>query len=342
MWRETTQHERNLKIFREELDGFLPDKILDFHVHILNAGLAPAGKPFSCAGHPITRYDYADLAADLAQVYPSRETYAVCFGFPDTAYDMAFNNRYVADCDRRRFFPLRLFDPGEADREAVRQDIVANRFLGIKPYLNYVKKEDPNQVEVHEMLPAWIMEIMDELGLMVMLHVPRKQRLADPVNQRQVVELCERYPNTKVVLAHIGRAYYLKNIVGHLDALRRLPNLWYDLAMLNNSEVLEYLFKTVAPEKVLYATDIPIALAPGKSVEINDQYTYVTPVPWHLSISDDHKKLIFTSFLYEELRAIRKAVERLRADQTFVRRIFFENGMHLLEMVGGPSHRGQR
>ena len=333
MWRETTQHERNLKIFREELDGFLPDKILDFHVHILNAGLVPAGKPFSCAGHPITRYDYDDLAADLAQVYPGRETYAVCFGFPDRAYDMAFNNRYVAKCDRRRFFPLRLFDPAEADHAAVRQDIVANRFLGIKPYLNYVKKEDPNQVEVHEMLPAWIMEIVNELGLIVMLHVPRKQRLADPLNQRQVVELCERYPNAKVVLAHIGRAYYLKNIVGCLDALRRLPNLWYDLAMLNNFEVLEYLFKTVAPEKILYATDIPLALAPGKSVEINDQYTYVTPVPWHLSISDDHKKLIFTSFLYEELRAIKKAVGRLGGDGAFVRRIFFENGMQLLDVV---------
>ena len=36
MWRETPKHERNLKIFREEIDDFLPEKILDFHVHLLN------------------------------------------------------------------------------------------------------------------------------------------------------------------------------------------------------------------------------------------------------------------------------------------------------------------
>ena len=33
-WKETTRQERNLRIFREELDEFLPERILDFHVHI--------------------------------------------------------------------------------------------------------------------------------------------------------------------------------------------------------------------------------------------------------------------------------------------------------------------
>jgi hypothetical protein len=331
MWRETTKHERDMKIFRAELDAFLPDKVLDFHVHILNKGVVPEGQFYRSGGHPIVKYDFDDLVADLAEVYPGRETYAVCFGTPHVGYDMAYNNRYVAErSDGRRFFPLRLFDPNETDRAAVRREIVEGRFLGIKPYLNYVKKADLNAVEIHEMLPAWIMEIVNELGLIVMLHIPRKGRLADPVNQRQVVELCERYPAARIVLAHIGRAYYLKNVVDGLDPLRSLRNLWYDLAMLNNWEVLEHLFKSVPTEKILYATDIPVALAPGKSVEINDQYTYVTPVPWHLSISDDHRKLVFTSFLYEELRAIKKAVARLGLDKAFVRAVFYENGMRLL------------
>ena len=52
MWRETTKHERNLKIFREELDDFLPGKILDFHVHVLNRGVMPEGEEFSCGGRP--------------------------------------------------------------------------------------------------------------------------------------------------------------------------------------------------------------------------------------------------------------------------------------------------
>ncbi|HQH74654.1 MAG TPA: hypothetical protein PK360_21435 [bacterium] len=88
-------------------------------------------------------------------------------------------------------------------------------------------------------------------------------------------------------------------------------------------------------DRILYGTDIPLALAPGKSVEINDQYTYVTPVPWELSISDDHGKLRFTSFLYEELRAVKKAVERLDLPREFTRGLFYDNGMKLLKRATG-------
>ena len=86
----------------------------------------------------------------------------------------------------------------------------------------------------------------------------------------------------------------------------------------------------MASEKILFGTDIPIALAPGKSVEINDQYTYVTPVPWKLSISDDHDKIKFASFLNEQLRAIKKAVRSAGLGGDFVEQIFFSNGMKLL------------
>jgi predicted TIM-barrel fold metal-dependent hydrolase len=334
MWRETTKHDRNLRIFQEELESFLPQKVLDFHVHVLNTGVVPEGESFSCAGHPLTRYDLDDIRQDLQELYPGREASAVCFGFPDVAYDRPRNNAYLAEnCDRERFYPLWLFDPVHDKPETVRRALSTDGFLGLKPYLCYVRKVDPDTVEIHEMLPAWAMDIVNDLGRLVMLHVPRCGRLADPLNQQQVVELCETYRQARIVLAHIGRAYFLQNIVGQLDALKGLPNLYYDLAMLNNWEVLEYLFREVEPDKILYATDMPIALAPGKSVEVNNQYTYVTPVPWDLSISDDHGKLEFTAFAYEELRAIKKAVERLGLGRGFVEGLFHGNGTALLGKV---------
>ena len=339
VWRETTKHERNLKIWNEELDGFVPERVLDFHVHVFNAETLPVGETFSPGGHEIARYSLDDLRVDLAQMYPGRETYAVCFGSPHTEYDRLENNRYVAaECDGKRFFPFRLVDPRE-QADAVRRDVEANGFLGLKPYLNYVGKEDPNEVEIHEMLPDEIMRVADELGLIVMLHIPRKERLADPLNRKQILQLCNAWPNARIVLAHIGRAYYLRNVVGNLDALSDLPNLYIDLAMLNNQEVLEHAFGIFDAERILYGTDIPIALAPGKSVEINDQYTYVTPVPWHLSISDDHGKIVFTSFLYEELRAIKKAVGRLGLGRDFVEGIFYDNGVKLLQSVPATGSR---
>jgi len=61
----------------------------------------------------------------------------------------------------------------------------------------------------------------------------------------------------------------------------------------------------------------------------------VTPAPWVLSISDDHGKLVFTCFAYEELRAIKKAAERLAMNRTFLEGLFFKNGMALLRPLLG-------
>ncbi|MCG3181898.1 MAG: hypothetical protein BIFFINMI_04338 [Phycisphaerae bacterium] len=339
MWRETTRHERNMAIWREELDGFVPPRVLDFHVHLYDAAcIDPAHVP-SAGGHPCPEYSREMLLGDLAEFYPGRETAAVCFGSPHPEHDQAANDRYVADsCDGRRMFALRLIDP-DNDPDDVRADVAGGRFVGFKPYLTYVRKADPNTVEVREMLPDPIMRIADEFGLIVMLHIPRKARLADPLNHRQVRERCERYPRAKIVLAHIGRAYYLKNVVGHIERFADLPNCYVDLAMLNHAGVLEYAFSHFPAARILYGTDLPIAAAPGKSVEINNQYTYVTPVPWELSICDGGGRIRFTSFLYEELRAIRDAVGRLGLGRGFVEDLFYNNGMRLL---GGVPAVGDR
>ena len=330
MWKETTHHERNLTIWKKELEDFVPQRVLDFHVHVWPRGVLPSGETFSCGGYPIEHYEIEELREDLLAVYPGRRAGAVCFGLPFPQYNQAENDRYLARaCDQESFFPLRLLDPAE-DPDKVRRDVIEGRFAGVKPYPDYVRKADVSQSEIHEMLPPSVMEIADDLGLIVMLHIPRKDRLADPLNQRQITELCRRWPRARIVLAHIGRAYYLKGVVGYLEPLRDLPNLYCDLAMLNHWEVLEHTFQVMPHERILYGTDIPIALAPGKSVEINDQYTYITPVPWELAICDTRRKIVFTSFLYEELRAIKKAVQHLGLSRQFVENLFYHNGMKLL------------
>lgn len=334
MWRETTKYERNKKIFDEEFDQFLPKKILDFHVHLFNEGVLPRGEFIYAGGPALTSYTFEEAGRDLDECFPGRENLAVCFGVPLVTGDHQRNNDYVADgCDNKKYFGLRLLDPFRDDAESVRRDLEGGRLLGLKPFLSYVRKADEGSVEIREMLPDWAMEVADDCGAVIMLHIPRSQRLADPLNQRQLIELCTSYPRARIVLAHLGRAYFYKNIVGNLDALRELPNLYYDLTMVTHWEVMEYAFQKLDPQKILYGSDTPIALAPGKSVEINDHYTYVTPKPWAMSISDDHGKLQFTSFLYEELRAVKKAVERLGLGREFVEGIFYSNGMKLLSEV---------
>lgn len=339
MWKETTVHARNRRIFEEELDPFLPRAILDFHAHVFPLGAVPEGETFSSGGHPIASYNLAELSADLEDAYPGRSTSAVCFGLPFPRYDRRRTDAYLArECDRERFFPLRLLDPGEDTAATLERDLTEGCFFGVKPYPDYVRKPDVSAVEIPEMLPPWAMEVVNDLGLIVLLHIPRPGRLADPLNRRHIAELCRAYPRASIVLAHIGRSYFTKSIAGHIEELADLPNLYFDLAMVGSPQVLEYAFARVEGSKLLYGTDIPIALAPGKSVEINDQYTYVTPVPWEFSISDDHGKLIFTSFLYEGLRAVKVAAERLELSRSWVEGLFHGNGMRLLQRAMRRSH----
>lgn len=331
-WRTPLERDENQRIFREELDDFLPAAIFDAHVHVAPPdGFHPGGS-YNCGGVPITSYTYEELAADLEIAFPGRRVGALCFGFPDPQLDHARNNAHSgSSANRENFVSLRLLDPHRDDAASLQADIDRFGFLGLKPYPDYARPHDIPHAEIPEMLPDWAMAVAHERSLLVMLHIPRPGRLEDSLNRRQLRELCLRWPRAKIILAHAGRAYYLRGITGLLEGLRDLPNLYFDLAMVQHWEVLAYLFRQVPLEKILFGSDIPIALAQGKAVEINHQYTYVTPRPWALSLCDERKKLRFTSFLNEELRAIRQAATATGLSRTAVEALFHGNARQLTE-----------
>jgi hypothetical protein len=329
-WREAAFVERNARSFREEFDSFLPERILDFHVHLVSEATCVGREPFSSAGHMLSKYEVVDFEEDVAATLPRRDVSAVCFGMPDPKYDWRANNSYLASVAGERYTALRLFSPIDDTPETLAADIAKGRFRGLKPYPDFANPQSPGSVEIRDVLPEWGMEIAERHGLIIMLHIPRKARLADTKNLSQIAEYARRYPHACIVIAHIGRAYFLKNVVGNLDSLAPFDNVYIDIAMLNNWEVLEYAFTHFPRERILFGSDAPIAFAPGKSVEINDGYTYVTPVPWDLSIHDPRGKIAFTSFLYEEIRAVKKAVARAGLGSTFVEALFHGNGARLL------------
>ena len=206
-WNQPEEREYNQRIFREELDGFLPERILDAHIHVGPPEGFPADRPYSCGGVPLLSYTYEELDRDLAQSYPGRRCEGLCFGFPDADYPNPVLNGYVGErADFRRFFPLRLLDPRRDRPDAVRDDLDRCGFLGFKPYPDFARPGDLPNVEIPEMLPDWAMAVAEERGLIVMLHIPRPGRLEDPLNGRQLRELCRRWPRARIILAHVGRA----------------------------------------------------------------------------------------------------------------------------------------
>jgi predicted TIM-barrel fold metal-dependent hydrolase len=186
------------------------------------------------------------------------------------------------------------------------------------------------------------MEVANELGLVIMLHIPRPGRLADPVNQTEMVVLCQRYPNVQIIFAHVGRAYFLSNAVGFLDGIAACPNAWIDTSMVNHEGVLEYAFRTFPKERILFGSDAPFALVRGKSVEVNNQYAYLVGEDYAMgaTLYDADSPVTFTTFYYEQLRGIKLAAERAGLTKQEVEDLFFNNANNLFRGIATDLHQG--
>lgn len=320
-----TEHDR--EVYREELAGRLPAKIFDSHVHIILKRSYPAErgtenidyvKPH---GGEFTVRRFFEL---YRKFLPDAEMSLAGFGLPAMHVDRSDAADFGADNDR--VFGLRLlsaYDPVET----VEADIRKYRLAGVKPYSNMALQTPGREVELLDFFTPEQLEMLDRLKLVAVIHIPRKMRLEDPLNRKQMKYLCEKYPDITFIFAHIGRAYYQKCAKNYIDEFVGFPNAYWDTAMINHEGVLKYTFDHFPAERILFGTDAPIAFLHGKSVEIDNQYAYVTPEDFHSGtvLNDTSGKLQYVPFLYEQLRSV-LALDLPR--QT--REDFFFNNAHRL------------
>ena len=330
-------------VYERELRGFLPDKIMDAHVHIFNQSCLNEGATFS-AQNVFQKFggvfSFEQCLEWAGKLLPDQRFHLNCFGLPSFESDLEASADYCGKItDNERYFGMALISPHDSAEAAIHR-VERNRLIGYKPYLDFVEWKAPRDITIHDMLPAPQMEVADSRGLAVMLHIPRGERLADPVNQAQMVELCQRYPRTQIIFAHIGRAYYLSNVTGFLEGIAACPNAYIDTAMVNHEGVLEYAFKHFPRERILFGSDAPIAFLRGKSVEINNQYAYLMAEDYAIgsSIFDARQAVTFTSFYYEQLRGIKLAAERSDLDRVEIENLFFNNAQRLFLSVAGNNY----
>ncbi|MFA6714778.1 MAG: amidohydrolase family protein [Victivallales bacterium] len=332
-------------IYDMELKDFLPEKIFDAHIHIFDKScLKPDHEfpPKSCYRKFGGKFSFENCSAYFDRLLAGKEVFINHFGQPSMESDLDASARYTGKkSDNKKYFGMALVSPHD-ELAAVQKRVTANRLVGYKPYLNFVDWKAKDEITLFDMLPAGQMEYANETGLAVTLHIPRSGRLADPVNQQQMVELCRRYPNAKIIFAHIGRAYYLKNIVGCLDGIARCPNACIDTAMVNHEGVLEYAFRKFPRDRILFASDAPIAFLHGKSVEINNQYAYLMAEDYRIgtAIYDLEKAVEFTFFYYEQLRALKLAGERAGLSRSEIENIFFNNAFNLFKNIAETNYGG--
>lgn len=342
MQEETRYSSVDLPFYQAEIAPHLPPVVLDFHAHIWsgkNWKTVP-WKTRAKGGHYMvteTEYPVESLLADGRRAFPDREYRAVTFGHPGPQVDNAKDTAYVAAAARHRgIYPLRVAGAElGTSRELLGASIDEHGFLGYKVFLNWLG-DDYGSRRVEDMLSPNEMDIAQERGLVVLLHVPRSGRLVDPEVQRGVRWLAEGWPNAKIVLAHCGRCYLPAEMEKAVRSIAGLANVWLDTAMVMDETVLEMAFDTLGPGRVLFATDYPVAAMRGRRVRVMDHWVDVVlegapPSAWR--VASDGIRATFMSL--EIALAVIGAARRVGLSREELHGVFFDNGMRVLGAVGG-------
>jgi len=331
-------NESDRLIYKAELKEFLPEKIFDSHVHLFEESSIPSDYEFppkSCFRKFGGRFRMEDYQDTVKALLPDQSVYLNHFGFPHAEFDRDKAAVYTGRVsDNRRSYGMALVSPSDGIPEVAGR-ITDNRLIGYKPYADLVDGIPSRDVTIRDMLTPEQLEYANENGLAITFHIPRDERLADPVNQREMVEICRRYPHAQIIFAHIGRAYYMQAIIGFLDGIAACPNAFVDTAMVNHEGVLEYAFRNFPLERILWGSDAPIAFLRGKSAEINNQYAYLMGEDYRIgtSLFDADATVEFTFFFYEQLRGVQLAATRAGLSRQDVENIFFENACRLFSSI---------
>jgi uncharacterized protein len=351
---EQKQYEnRDMPFYEKSIAPILPDKVLDFHTHawLYNQWLTGKGEKstkdakalssaklgtFNTAKYMATEVEYTleQLFADGRRMFPDKEYQAVCFGQPTPAVDIRLTNKYIVENARNKgMFPLIVAGGGLIPAAELRESIKRDGYFGYKVFLNWVGNDYKN-IRVEDMLTEEEMALADELKLIVLLHVPRSGRLADPEIQQGVRKYALTYPGSSIVLAHCGRCYHPDEMRSAVKAVCDLENVYMDTSMVMDPVVLEMAMRSLGPERLLYATDFPVAAMRGRRVNVMDHWVDVVLEGYPESdfrVASDGIRATFMA--YEIAVAIALAADMSGISEGRLKSIFYDNGEALLKKV---------
>lgn len=326
------------RIWAEELDDFVPTDLFDVHTHIHRwTFFTDPDKSSGPYAQTIGRY-FPEVTWRLADaidaaLMPGRKVERLSFPFPYPApCDFDAANAYVAaqSALAPRSAGLMLVHPGMGTEE-IEATLQRTGLIGLKPYLVYAQGAVPADAGITDFLPEPQIALADRLGLVIMMHLSKRQAVADPDNIAEILRLSEKYPNSKWVLAHCARSYSAWAIEAAAERLRGLPNVWYDTSSVCEADAFDALYTGVGADRVMYGSDDMIGPMRGKYISFGYAWACLTPDNHGLNTSHCDGRMTFIR--YEQLRAMKRGARRVGLSQTQRRALFHDTARDLVDGV---------
>jgi amidohydrolase family protein len=327
------------RIWDEELDDFVPRRVFDVHTHIYRWDFYKERDRDSTAYRQLLGTTFADATWELLEscdqiLMPDREVHRLSFPFPfKHPCDFDSSNTFIAQQTRGDPLSgaLMLVHPGMTAAETERQ-VQMNGFLGFKPYRFYSVTGDAVNCRITDFMPEHLIEVAHEHGLLIMLHLSRKDAIADPQNIEDIVRLGQKYSRAKWILAHCARSYSSWAIERAAEHLRGLPNVWYDTSSVCESDAFEALYTAIGVDRVMYGSDdVPVGVLRGKYIAFGFAWAYLSPSNHSLNLDHCENQMTFTR--YEQLRAMKRAAKRLGLTREQNEDLFHNTAARLIASV---------
>ncbi len=329
------------RIYEEELKDFLPEKIIDVHAHVWLDHLKEVDPTA-----PKRTVTWTQVVAKDNPIEHLQQTYELLF--PGKQVSALFfangegdgNNRYVAESSRKTGWPALYFSHPTETAEELEQHIRQGGYLGIKSYLSLSPKYIPGpEVRIFDFFPKHQLAVLDQMGGIVMLHIPRNGRLKDPVNLAQIAEIKEKFPNIRLIVAHIGRAYVQSDIGDAFDTLDQYPDLMYDFCANCCDEAIEACLRHAGAKHLMFGLDMPILRLRTHRIQENGTYINLVPPGMYGDLGGDpHMREVspeeaqkITFFAYEELLAFKRVAQKLGLSRQDVEDVMYNNAHDLFE-----------
>ncbi len=330
------------RFWREHLEEFMPSKIIDAHIHVdypdLRIVPMTEEKKRQYWVNELTEMitpAQAKRCCDI--VYPGREVSCVAMGFPSLEYDLEKSEqRLAADIPELGWHRLAVIRP-QTTGDQLNTLLDKPAVIGVKVYYDLIEYDPSSRDEyleasIFDFLPHHLLEILYRRGKWVTLHVPREERLGHPDNIREIKMIREKYPNIKLVIAHLGRCYSLEHARKAFPALADDSGLYFDNSAVLNPAVHRYALETFGPGRILYGTDNPIFYMRGRRQWQGEKYFNRTSYPFFFNTNREPHEIeaTYTLYMYEALKAIRQACEELKLIKVDVENIFYSNAKQLI------------
>jgi len=335
---KSQQRPLDRRIYEQELLPWLPATIIDVHVHVAlpehSGPVSEERRKINWAMELDLHQSWRQLRENYGTLFAQQQVSALVFGGVYREVDIERANEYVvagAQDPRNRAKALLVSRP-EWDAERIAQAI-ARGFAGIKPYPDLAPPQIArDDVGIFDFVPRAHLEMLDRLGGILMLHLPRPARLGDAQNVRDLLEIARAYSRIKLIVAHVGRAYCMPTAQQGLPHFADQPGIFFDVAANLNADVFQLALETVGADRLLFGSDLPVTMMRGMREHVGDQYINYTdgPYSWNVNRKSPDEEAKYTYYLYEELRALIRAVERAGLGREAMEKMMCANAARLL------------